>query len=263
MPTRSARHFSAIATVVICALLYWFLDPYFNSRLTGFALFVAMFLGIGIVTCAYEGSQYLLTRDGFGIPAMMRIYWIAIPVAIVCVVFSRVVNFHPGMIYGFVGGYVALSAANRLEKRQQALVILFGAAILLGVALTAFVLRGYIPNAGGKEEGFWPTLADEILTAVFVIGLEGLAFVLLPLTFMDGAKIMAWKPPVWASLTFLVGFVFYHVIINKERNLDHAVQNRNVVMMFALMGLVLLISVGTWAFFVWREKHMTGANRAQ
>lgn len=256
MPTRSMRYLSAITTVVICASLYWFLDPYFNSRLTGGSLFLAMFLGIGIVTCAYEGSQFLLTRDGFGVPAMIRIYWIAIPIAAVCVVFSRAVDFHPGIIYGFVGGYVALPATKTLEKRQQALVILFGAAVLLAVALTAFLLRDVVQNAGGERGGFWLTLADETLVAVFVVGVEGLAFALIPLTFMDGAKIKAWKFTVWFLAFLVVGFVFYHIIINKEGTLAQAVHDRNAIMMFGLMAFFLAVSFVTWRYFARRRKRM-------
>jgi putative nucleotidyltransferase with HDIG domain len=256
VPARGSRYLPWIAVVAVCALIYWFLDPYFNSRLHGISLFFAMFIGIGVVTCAYEGSQFLLTRDGFDVPAMMKIYWIAIPIAAACVIFSNVIDFHPGMVYGFVGGYVALSGTKTLEKRRQALVILFGSAVLLAIALTAFLLRGVVHNAGGEGGGFWVTFADEILVAVFVIGLEGLAFALVPLTFMDGAKIMAWKPLVWGVLTLVVGFVFYYIIIVKEANLTDAVQNPNVIMMLSLMVVFWVISSGIWVLFRIRHKRL-------
>ena len=241
----------AAAVAAICAAIYVFLDPYFKNSLRGSALFLSLFIGIIIVTLAYEGTQVFWSARRFRVPAAIKIYWIAIVVAAICVAFSRAINFHPGLIYGFVGAYAALSISRdkRLDKGQQAMTILAGTIVILAVAVSAFFLREFVINRWGGES-FGRILAEDILVAAIAIGLEGLVFALaIPVAFMDGGKLRSRNFWEWLVVACIIAFVFYWIIINKDGKIQEAASNMKFIAMYVLMGLSLTISWGMWLFF--------------
>jgi hypothetical protein len=258
-----ARGYLKIAlSVSLCALIYCYLDSYFSYDLKGLALFLSLALAIGIVTNCYEGGQSLFGRALYDIRSRFKIYPIAIFIAIVFVVFSRAINFHPGLIYGFVGGYVISlgplksdRADERGEVRKAAVLVLWGALLIVSIALLAFFLRAFVPQSPEGERSFWVSLADGILVGVFAGGLEGLFFSLVPLTFLDGAKITAWKWWVWPFVMAPVAFLFWHIILNREGTFSDVVNNMGAKMMWGLMGFFLLLSAVTWIYFRWRYKN--------
>jgi heme/copper-type cytochrome/quinol oxidase subunit 2 len=67
---------------------------------------------------------------------------------------------------------------------------------------------------------------------------------------------ISWKPAVWFAASFVVGFLFYHIIINTDKTPPQAVQNRNTVMMFGLMDFFLLVSFLTWLCFKRHRQRM-------
>ena len=255
---RGTRYLTGLGTVAICVLIYCFLEPYFYHGLRGLALFISLAIAIGIATYGYEGVQVLLSRRSFRVPARVKIFTIGIAMAVVFVIFSRAFDFHPGLIYGFLGVYVSLSAVRRLNERQQGITILLAALFLIVIVVFAFFLRAFIPDVSSNGGNFWLSLADGILVGVFVVGLEGLLFALVPLTFMDGAKVTAWNRWVWLGLFTLVAFLFYHIIINEHGGLDEVVGDMEVVMMWGLMGFFLILSGGTWLYFRLRHKPLPG-----
>jgi hypothetical protein len=251
---RIVVYLEGLLVVAICALVYWFLEPYFKNTLKGVALFIALALGIAIATYGYEGTQVLLSARRFRVPAAIRIYWIAIVVAAICVAFSRAIHFHPGLIYGFVGAYAALST-TKLDNRKQAIMILLGTLVILVVSVSAFYLRELLYNSTWREGDFWRYLVEDILVAAIAIGLEGLVFSLaVPLTFMDGHKLKSWNLWVWLAVAGTVVYVFIWIIINADHRLAEAAKDMKVIMMCVLMGLSLVISGGTWLYFRVRKK---------
>lgn len=233
-----------IFVVVVCALIYLKLEPYFINSLRGRSLFTALALGILVATFAYEGTQVLVSGRRFGVPAEIRIYPIAIAIALIFLLISLRINFHPGLIYGFVGAYAALSISKSrgLNTKQRAITIVLGVLAILGVCVAAFFLRELVINQWGGES-FARMLVEDILVAAIAIGLEGLLFsIALPFTFLDGKKILDWNFWVWFACAGLVVFAFWELIINHDKRLPEAVKSMNVHMMFGLMGIALVIS---------------------
>jgi hypothetical protein len=258
---RARGYLRILLSVLLCALIYCYLDSYFTYNLTGLALFLSLALTIGIVTNCYQGGQSLFGRTFYDIRSRFSIYPIAILIAIAFVVFSRAINFHPGLIYGFVGGYViflgsmkADTADERGEVRKAAIVVLCGALLITSVALLAFYLRTFIPRSSEGEMNFWISLADGILAGVFVGGIQGLFFSLVPLTFLDGAKITAWKWWVWPLVMAPLAFIFWHIMINKAETFSNIAGNMGARMMWGIVAFFLLLSVVTWLYFRWRYK---------
>ena len=240
--------------VAVTALLYCFLDPYFTQGLSGVALFIALAIALAVVTFFYEGVQILFSKYRFGVPAAFKIHPIALVLAVVFVLISRAVHFHPGLILGFVGACVPLLASRHLNKRQHGVSILCSAVLLAVVCILAFFLRTPVSEAMAGHESFGWALLDMILAAVFIIGLEGLLFALIPLMFVDGERLAKWNKWVWLTVFTVVVFLFYYIIINKDGEIVDAMGDIKVQMMFVITGVFFVLSVAVWLFFRLRHK---------
>src|SRR5690606_29838848 len=96
---RAIKH---IAIVLATGAIYAMMEPSFGWNETTLVLAVAMIAGIAMTTFLFEGGQVLWTRRRYRADAAMRIYPIAMPVAVVSVLLTRVADLHPGIIFGFV-----------------------------------------------------------------------------------------------------------------------------------------------------------------
>jgi len=242
--------------VLLCALIYWFLDPYFTNGLRGIALFISLAMGIALATLCYDGIQVLVSNRRFRVPAKIGIYPMAIPVAAVCVVLSRAIHFHPGIIYGFVGAYTAASVSRRLNDKQEAITILYSTVVILTVSIATFFLREPLYDLGWQGSNFLRYLVDDILVATNVVGLEGLVFSFIPLTFLDGAKLKKWNVWVWLIVACTITFAFYYIFINQDGSFVEATKNMKTIVMYAVMGISLVISTGVWLYFRMRYRHL-------
>jgi putative nucleotidyltransferase with HDIG domain len=251
---RMKIYLRAAAIVILSAILYSLIDPSFGFNVKGLAFFVAMVVSVGIVTLAYEGVQVVLMTRRFSIPAGFKFFWMALIIAAICVGTSRAIDFHPGIIYGFVGAATVLSV-KRPDKRQESVAILLGTAVLLAAAICAFYMRGLTQNAADRSDHFWVLLGNFILTITCVMGLEGLLFTLLPLPFMDGGKVAAWKWWVAVAALSLVVFFFVSIIVIKGNTLGEAASDVKMIVMAALMPLCLVVSGGFWLYFWLRRRN--------
>jgi hypothetical protein len=251
---RRISYLTGLEVVLITALFYCFLDPYFIHGLGGLALFGALFISIGIVTFFYEGIQMLWIKYRCEVPAVFTIRPISLVIAAAFVIISRLVHFHPGLTFGFVGACMPLLGTKKLKRDQRAKSILVSALLLSVVSAIVFVLRMPVHDAMANDTNFWLSLLDMILVAVFIIGLEGLVFTLVPLIFMDGYKVFRWKWWAWGITFTIVLALFIHLIINKDGEIKEAVGNANVIMMFGLTGASLVLSFVIWLYFLIRQK---------
>ena len=175
-------YLEGLLVVFICTLIYWFLDPYFAEAWKGIILFISLAIGIVVATYGYDGIQVLISRRFIKVPSIIGMYSLAIPIAVICVVVSRAINFHPGLIYGFVGSYIALTLSNELTAKRNALLVLSGTAVIVTICVLAFFARGFTQN---HAFGSWQNIADSILAATVAIGLRGLVFLFCPINKWD------------------------------------------------------------------------------
>jgi hypothetical protein len=85
-----------IAVVLGTGVIYAAMEPRFGLNQTTMVLLVAMVAGIAMTTFLYEGGQVLWSAKRYRTPAAMRIYPIAIVVAVGSVLLTRVADLHPG-----------------------------------------------------------------------------------------------------------------------------------------------------------------------
>lgn len=235
--------------LILTGATYGFLDPGFGFNEDGFVLMGSLILGIGAVTYVYGGGQALLTNSRYKVPAVVRVYPVALVIAIVSVLLSRIADFQPGIVYGFVAAYAVVASSATFDRKQLGEVVFYPGLALLIVSIVAWILVMPIRHAIQNDDRWWLDLMEGTSVAIFVGGLEGLFFNMIPITFMDGRKLQQWNVWLWAGMALVSGFLFWHVILNRERAHIDALEQATVIMVLSLLGACFAITFVTWMYF--------------
>jgi hypothetical protein len=238
------------AFAVGAAVLYTLLDPNAGADRPTLALTLGLLVALVAITLAIGVPAAWVLRRLDGSPSALRTYPGAMAVAAFCVALSRLADFQPGYIYGVVAGYAVLRGSRGPDERDEGRSVATGALAVLALSLAAWLLWTPINRSleGADGIGFGLLLADAILAAIFVAGLEGLTFGLVPLRFLDGAKITAWSRSAWFALHTLTMFGFVHVLLDPRTGLDPSSDAPvfTVVVLFLAFGAA---SVAFWGYF--------------
>lgn len=244
--TRIAK---AILLLLFSALLYAFLDPGFGISPSGAIVFLSLLVALPVLVYSYDGSQALLGAKFYKLRARFQLFPIALAFGVACVLLTRCMDFHPGYLYGFVTG-LSLLGIEAETPRRRALLVLAGVGALLAASLVAWGLA--VPVGRLAEGGLaGASVLYGVLVAIFVAGLEGLLFTLVPLTFMDGSNVMAWSRAVWGLTFGLVAWLFFHVLINPGSAYVEALSSKNVLLMVGTLAAYGSLTLGTWLSFRW------------
>jgi hypothetical protein len=151
--------------VAVIGLVYGLLSPDFGLNEQSLILIASLMIGAGFVTYLNYGGKSLLIRRRHGAHSVVRLYGTAVMVAIACVLATRLIGFHPGIIYGFMASTVILTPIA-LARRDEARIVLVPAAVLLIASLVAWILL--IPvDAASENPGVGLTLLKSVLTIVW------------------------------------------------------------------------------------------------
>jgi hypothetical protein len=235
-----------VVIIVIAGLVYSLLDPGFGFSIYGLTLFVSLAVTIAIVTCAYEGLQAITSTRRYRTPASLKLFPVAIGIAIICVLVSRLTGFRPGFVYGFVGG-MAVLGARELDNRRKARLVLLASGCLFAVSLAAWFLAVPVTHAVASGSS-WLKVFQGICVGTFVAGLEGLFFGMIPLSITDGGTLFRWNKVVWAAAFGLAAFLFWHVLLNKNGQYGAAFTQSSVKVAVALAAFWTLATVGAYVY---------------
>ena len=253
--SRLRRILEPIVLVVVAAFIYGFLDPDFGLSSAGLVLLVSLILSIGVVTYAYEGVQSIYCSRRLRIPAGLRFYPVALLVAVICVIVSRVADFSPGYVYGFVGS-IAFIGALRPAEPVRGRMVFTGGLVLLAVSVGAWFLAVPVTHAVESQGGWLLQILEGAVVGVFVMGLEGLFFDLIPLSFLDGESLWAWNKWLWLATFSGIAFMFWHVLLNKDSEYVATFGGRNVRMMIGLLIVYVAVTLGTYLYFHTRRRRL-------
>ncbi|HLA82770.1 MAG TPA: FGLLP motif-containing membrane protein, partial [Thermoleophilia bacterium] len=247
VPRMSRRRLEPVAIIIIAGLIYGLLDPGFGFSTYGLIIFVSLALSVAVVTYSYEGVQALTCCRRYRAPAAVKLFPIAIGIAIVCVILSRLTGFRPGYLYGFVGG-MAFLGAQQVDDRKKARLVLIASGCLFAVSLAAWLLA--LPVTNAVEAGSsWLKVLQGVCVATFVAGLEGLLFGLVPLNFMDGGTLFRWNKWVWGGVFGVAVFLFWHVLLNKNSKYGAAFSQTSAKVVIALLVFWTVVTMGTHWYF--------------
>ncbi|MGH2812515.1 MAG: FGLLP motif-containing membrane protein [Actinomycetota bacterium] len=232
---------------VVTAVLYGLLDPEFGGNPQSLSLLLGVVGAIVIVTAAAELFSSLYIRRSARTKTYLKVFPGALMVAVLCVGVSRLVDFQPGYLYGLVAG---VAFRGRLDPRQEGKSAAISALAVLAVSIAAWA--AWVPvnrSAQAPGAGFGVIALEALLVAVFVSGLEGLLFGLVPMRFLDGQKLITWNRLVWAVLFWVSLFAFIHILLNPATGFIGLSSTIPLVIVAGLFLSFALFSVGFWAYF--------------
>jgi hypothetical protein len=177
-------------------------------------------------------------------------------IALACVVVSRATHFQPGYLYGLIGGW---SFTVALEEREEGQGQFLTLGVVLFLALAAWF--AFVPVAEAANHVHPSTgvlVADSILAAFFIGGIEGLLFGLTPLRFMPGHAVSRWSWAAWGVLAMAVSFVFVQVLLRPSDGYLGRSSSASVGVTVALFVAFGAASVAFWAWFRTHPDRATG-----
>lgn len=255
-PASHPRQFIAFA--LVAALLYTALDPDVGANMATFRLLIGLVCAVAITTLVFELPIGFYSRRFCRRACALRTFPGAMALAVAFVVMSRLANFQPGYLYGLIAGYAAFDGSTSEESEEGRGVVL-GVLCLLVLSLGAWLAWIPVNQAAEDGAGFAVLLADAVLVAIFVAGLESLAFGLVPLRFLDGHKLAEWNRGLWVVLHVVAMFGFVHVLLDPRTDRVDMSSDASVVAMLGLFLVFGVLSVSFWGYFRFRRERTTTA----
>jgi hypothetical protein len=233
--------------LAVIAALYGLEEPGagFNDR--SLVLFLSYFGAFAITTIAFEGVQWLMSRR-YGANAVVRVFPIGVVVALAAVLITKITGFQPGLMYGFVAAH-AIVSDTRLTKEQEGRQTLYPAITLLGACLAAWVLAGPLRTYAEDHTDWWYAVPEGIAVGLFVSGLEGLFFQLIPIDFMEGRKLYRWNKFAWLAISLSSGFLFWQVLLNNDKDSVDALGATRTLVTLLVVLACLGGTIALWMFF--------------
>ena len=247
-PPRSRRIAIFFGCVVVGTLLGGLLDPNFGANRPSYALMIGIFASVlvAVLVAAFAGRLFR-SATHHASSWYLRAIPSALLIAVACVLVSRLTHFQPGYLYGVLGGAVFAVA---LDKRSEGRAEVAAAGAGLVIALLAWIAFGPVARAAdGADPAFWLLSVDAFLAALFIGGLEGLLFGLIPLRFLPGFRVKAWSWIVWGALMFGVLFAFVHVLLLPESGYLGRSTAASVTVTLALFVGFGVLSGLFWLYF--------------
>jgi hypothetical protein len=240
----------------VTALLYGLLSPTFGVNLGT----LDALAGVGVSTIfvtllfAVPVRRYMAAR--YGDRGHIHVLPGTAAIAVACVVISRVAGFQPGYLYGMLAGFAFATVPSDDERGR---VTARSCIWILGAAVAAWLLRTPLDSLADRGTlGPLGLVADAVLAAVFVAGVESLVFALVPLRFLAGEPLLRWNRRRWLLLFGAGTFLFVHVLLNPRSGYlatSDATPLASILALFAVFGGA---SVAFWAYFRYRPAPAAG-----
>jgi hypothetical protein len=247
---QKSRMITLGAVLLGTGLVYGFLEPSFGFNRPSLLLFSSVIIGVGLVGLFFAGLEAWIRRKRDpGADAVISPFPLALGIGALCVLASRILDLHPGVMYGFAASCVVAGStdASRVEGRVQAVTVTACIALSVGCWLLLGPARA-LPDG-------WPSqLLQSVAVIVFVGGMEGLLIDLMPLEAMDGAKIYRWNRLAWAGLVLVSAFLVWHVLLNTHRSSFDSL--RQASSWSVLLGFLVYTGAGAlfWGYFALRKR---------
>lgn len=236
----------------LTSLIYVLLEPDVGFNQPSLVVLLSLFVGIAVTTYTYDGGQVLVARRQLGLPSGILFYPFAIILAVVSVLASRLFDIHPGVVYGFVAA-ASLLSEEMLPDRHRAQIILVPMLILLAVSLAAWLLLS--PLRSWSEDGnFIALVLEAAAVSIFLGGIYGILFNLVPLDFVDGKEIWRWSRMAWLAIALPVTFIFLQVILNPGGDFDSPIQETGLQALLIACIVIWVLTAAVWLFFRQRAR---------
>lgn len=237
------------AVFVLGGLFGTLLDPQAGLDATTAESFLGILLATAFTTAIYTWVRAFGLRRATGLRGHLGVYWLGVAVAAVCLLVSRVTSAEPGYLYGVLLGY-SIDPTVKLKRHHEGRLAGAGAGAVLAVSLAIWLLWTPVSAAAASNPGFVLETLSTAMAAIFLGGMTSLMFGMLPLRWLDGEKLFAWRRLVWTATIGLALFLFVHVVLRAGSTPG---AKHSLVVTAALFAGFGLLSIGFWAYFYLRE----------
>jgi hypothetical protein len=132
-------------------------------------------------------------------------------------------------------------------------------ALLVASLLAWFAIPLVRTLVAAEPTAWWPALLEAAAVTIFVAGIEGVFYAMIPISFMDGATVFEWNRLVWIAVFGIATFLFWHLLLNQGDSYLDALRQTRVAVALGLVLLYGAITLGTWLFFRLRTGRGSGA----
>lgn len=221
----------------------------------GAFLAVIMAFSVGLVSFSGDLARRLLgwfwrTDSSF------HLYPVNIVVAIITVLFSRILVLAPGIAFGTPGGVEMEFKPHKRAARERTLafatigmVLFFG---IVGWLLSGVVFSMLALSVDSRVAGFATTLLTIVQNTgliLYFVAIETVFFEMLPISYTDGRTIFNWSPLVWGIVFVPVMFLFNHTLLNPASGFLDSFNVSNVRFMWAFLLILIAVTGGLWFYF--------------
>jgi hypothetical protein len=231
----------------LAALIYTFGNSGMGWNSQTALLYVSMILTMAIMTYLSEGGEALITHRRYGVSAAVRLYPFALIIAIVFTLLTRVINFQAPVMFGFIATATALTTVG-LEEREGATAVLVPSLALLALSVGCWFAIDPLRDAV-HSSNWWASLPSATASLIFVGGIEGLLFVMIPLSFTDGSKLFKWYRPFWLLIVVISAFFFSWAILNPAAVAFDIFLERRVLFVVSSVAAYATLALLVWAYF--------------
>lgn len=237
-----------IAVLGLAALIYGVLEPGFGFNEKSLVMIVAIVATVGIVTYWYNGGQILVSERLFRMDAVIKLFPIGVLIAGVCVLFSRLDGFQPGIIYGFIAS-AAVIGSMEPNREQNGKIIFFPALALLALCVVAWLLISPFRDLATDHSSLWAAVPESVAVGVFVGALESTFFQMIPIRYLDGHKVWSWNKAAWVVVAGITAFLFWDVLLRDQSSSMSSINKATPLAAIIAMVACFLLSLGFYAFF--------------
>jgi hypothetical protein len=224
-----------VGVLAVGGLINGMLDPAFGLTARSATSYVATLatLVYGVTVSALVAFAYRLAR-GRKTNWRVQALPLGLVIAAACVLVSRLTDFQPGYFYGLVCG---VAFGTHLVKREDGHQAAITAVVVMVLAVAAWVGWSLVNTIAGRSGASWPViLIDDFLASVFVGGLVGNVIALLPLSSLQGGKLIAWHRGVWAVIFAVAVFGLVQVLLHPDHGAVHPSQAPLVTAIILFVG---------------------------
>jgi hypothetical protein len=230
--------------LVITAALNSALDPTLGLNRRSLTFFLGLLASIAAVNLVGSVPDRLYMRLKYKDRPFVKLYPLALLVAVASVGISRLIAYRPGYLYGLIAGVGFSKALSKNESGWATLRTTAWMFLVSGIAWLAWIPVKSAVESNPDRIGL--LVLDTTLAALFAAGISGNMFGLLPLKFLEGETLLKWNRIAWGLLFGFGVFTFLQTLIEHTGD---AIPRSSIVTAAALFVGFGTISILFWSYF--------------
>jgi hypothetical protein len=233
---------SSAIMIVLSSIIFGFADPDYGFNLVSLRLTLSIIVALFVVYYIAPRISGTILKRRWNLTSGVSIQPIALVFAIIGVVIGRLLGFSPGFLIGMAIGLELASNAESLHKARSMAVQV---AVIVGLALLAWVGYSLIALAIGNSEGsVFTGLVQDALSTITAEGLTGMLLGLFPLAFFEGKEVWDHSKWLWATLFLVTGTAFSLLVLPTAIAPDEIGESLPVWLL--VLGCFTVLSIGVW-----------------